>query len=84
MSGGLADRRFLGGRQCLIAALLPPLLKPLGKPAQNAVKHFATCFIENLSQNPKWLDEATQIIYEHWKNKNAKKPARVVLRPDIA
>src|ERR1700722_1823150 len=56
----------------LIAA---KMLEPLGKPVLNATKYFATCEIETFSQNPEWLWDATQIIYDYWKGKNARKAA---------
>jgi hypothetical protein len=37
-------------------------LKPLGKPAQNARKWFATVEIERMSQDPDWLDKAIRIV----------------------
>ena len=49
------------------------MLKPLGKPVPNATKYFATCQIEQLAQNPEWLNKATQVIYDYWKDKNLRK-----------
>jgi hypothetical protein len=37
-------------------------LKPLGRPAQNARKWFATVEIERMSQGPDWLDKAVHIV----------------------
>lgn len=37
-------------------------LKPLGKPAQNARKWFATVEIERVSRDPDWLDKAIRIV----------------------
>ena len=37
-------------------------LKPLGKPAQNARKWFATVEIERMSCDPDWLDKAVRIV----------------------
>lgn len=37
-------------------------LKPLGKPAQNARKWFATVEIERMSSDPDWLDKAVRIV----------------------
>lgn len=66
--------RLLGFAEHDIPALVAArLLKPLGKPMPNAMKHFAACDIESFTQNPKWLDAATQCIYDHWKRKNARK-----------
>jgi hypothetical protein len=46
------------------------LLKPLGRPAANSVRYFATVYISELSQNPDWLDKATRVIGQHWQRKN--------------
>jgi hypothetical protein len=46
------------------------LLKPLGDPADNAVKYFAAFELAELARNRHWLDKATQAIYEHWQTKN--------------
>ena len=51
------------------------LLKPLGSPVPNATKYFAACVIEEFAANPKWLNQATQVIYEYWKGKNDRKTA---------
>jgi hypothetical protein len=48
------------------------LLKPLGRPAANSIRYFATVFIFQLSQDPEWLDKATRIISQHWRKKNQK------------
>src|ERR1700691_1613795 len=37
-------------------------LKPLGKPAQNARKWFATVELERMSCDPDWLDKAIRIV----------------------
>jgi hypothetical protein len=54
----------------LIAA---KMLKPLAKPVPNATKYFATCEIEALANDLKWLNQAQQIIYDYWKGKTARK-----------
>jgi hypothetical protein len=51
-------------------------LKPLGNPPQSGVKYFATCEIIRYASDPAWLAKATNIIYEHWKNQNARKKSR--------
>lgn len=51
------------------------LLKPLGKPTQQAPKLFATVVIERLAQDPDWLEKAAQAHYEYWRGKNARKAA---------
>jgi hypothetical protein len=37
-------------------------LKPLGKPAQNARKWYATVELERLSRDPVWLDKAIRVV----------------------
>lgn len=49
------------------------LLRPLGKPADNGVKYFATAGILALFDNPDWLNKATQRVSEHWVVKNSRK-----------
>ena len=74
--------RLLGFAEHDIPVLVSAkILKPLGKPIQSSTKHFATCIIEDLAQNPKWLGEATQIIYDYWKSKNAKQRGNAALCP---
>ena len=77
--------RLLGFAEHDIPVLVSAkILKPLGNPISSSVKHFATCIIEDLGQNPKWLSEATQATYEHWKSKNAKKKVNAVSCPETA
>jgi hypothetical protein len=52
------------------------LLKPLGKPAQNGTKWFATEQIVELSRNSQFLDKATATIQKHWQSENSKKPKK--------
>jgi hypothetical protein len=47
------------------------LLKPLGNPVPSAPKHFATCELVRLANDPEWLDKATRAITQYWKKKNA-------------
>lgn len=37
-------------------------LKPLGKPAQNARKWYATVELERVGRDPAWLDKAIRIV----------------------
>jgi hypothetical protein len=48
------------------------LLKPLGHPARNAVKFFATQALEQLRQDEKWLARASDAICEYWRERNAR------------
>jgi hypothetical protein len=69
--------RLLGFAEHDIPVLVAAkLLKPLARPMPNAVKHFASCDLDALAQNPKWLDAATQCVYEHWRRMNLQKAAR--------
>ena len=47
-------------------------LKPLGKPAQNARKWFATVEIERMSSDPVWLDKAVRIVEKQVQGQNQK------------
>ena len=48
------------------------LLKPLGKPAPNSVKYFATADLLEKLEDRNWLARVTTAIYEHWSRKNAR------------
>ena len=45
------------------------LLKPLGKPAPNAPKFFASVEIERLCQDVDWLNQATRCVSQYCKRK---------------
>lgn len=49
------------------------LLKPLGNPAANGVKFFATCDVRELLNDKAWLARMTNTISQHWQKKNAVK-----------
>ena len=49
------------------------LLKPLGHPAQNAPKFFASTNLEEFRRDVKWLGKACDAISEHWKHRNHRK-----------
>src|SRR5580698_342477 len=49
------------------------LLKPLGNPAPNGTKYFATADILELAKDRPWLVKMTTAINTHWRNQNAKK-----------
>jgi hypothetical protein len=49
------------------------LLKPLGHPQPNTVKFFPAATVEELRKDVKWLGRATDVIMEHWRDKNARK-----------
>jgi len=49
------------------------LLKPLGKPTQNARKFFAAVDVMEKAKDPDWLNKATQVLYSYWQKKNARR-----------
>ena len=49
------------------------LLKPLGKPAQNAPKFFAAKTVLELGRDEQWLHKATLAVARHWQGKNARR-----------
>jgi len=49
------------------------LLKPLGHPARNSTKYFATEALEQLRRDEKWLARATDAIANYWKERNTRK-----------
>src|SRR5271156_3330766 len=46
------------------------MLKPLGSPAQQAVKYFAAAEIEKLAHEEAWPGGATKSTYNHWVGQN--------------
>ena len=52
------------------------LLRPLGHPRHSAVKYFATVALEQLRADANWLSRATDAVYEHCRDKNARKTAK--------
>jgi hypothetical protein len=49
------------------------LLKPLGNPAQNGTKYFATVDILETLKDRSWLAKLTNAINQHWQRQNARK-----------
>jgi len=49
------------------------LLKPLGHPARNSTKFFATETLEQLRRDEKWLARASDAIANYWRERNARK-----------
>jgi hypothetical protein len=49
------------------------LIMPLGKPAPNAPKYFASVEVAANAENPEWLAKATQALARHWFVKNRRK-----------
>lgn len=56
-------------------------LMPLGKPAQNARKWFATVEIERMSSDPDWLDKAIRIVEKQIQEMNKKQKGRDLKAP---
>lgn len=53
------------------------LLKPLGNPAPNSIKFFATADILESSKDRSWLVRATTAINQHWHRQNARQKHRL-------
>lgn len=51
------------------------LLKPLGRPASNSIRYFASVDIDLLREDRDWLDKATRTISRHWQEKNGSRRA---------
>lgn len=54
----------------LIAARL---LVPLGNPARNAPKYFATSDVLLRRSDSRWLGKVTDALTQHWKTKNSRR-----------
>ena len=52
------------------ALVTAKLIKPLGNPAANAVKFFATTDLLEASKDRHWLARMSATIYQHWQKKN--------------
>ena len=62
---------LLGFQEHDVAPLVAAkLLIPLGKPAPNAPKYFATIEVLACAENRDWLSGATRAISKHWAIKN--------------
>jgi len=75
--------RFLGFEPHEITILIGAgLLKPLGHPAGNSGKLFATEILQQLWHDEKWLGKATDAIINYWKQRNAQKKTPSSPRPN--
>ena len=54
------------------------LLKPLGNPAPNSIKFFATSEVLELAKDRSWLVKVTATINQHWQKKNTLKKSRLL------
>lgn len=62
---------LLGFQEHDVAPLVAAkLLTPLGKPAANGPKYFASAEIVAFTENRVWLSQATRTISKHWSDKN--------------
>ena len=57
------------------------LVRPLGHPAANATKYFATREVLELAHDRSWLAKITSTVSEHWKSKNARKAVGLAAEP---
>ncbi|MDB6035310.1 MAG: hypothetical protein JWM16_5648 [Verrucomicrobiales bacterium] len=57
--------------KCVIALVSAGLLKPLGSPAKNGQKFFASTAILELAENDEWLHQASRAIAKYWKNRKS-------------
>jgi hypothetical protein len=55
------------------------LLKPLGNPAPNSIKFFATAEVLESAKDRSWLAKVTATINLHWHKKNKLKKSRSYL-----
>ncbi len=65
---------FLGFSEKEISVLVGAgLLKPLGHPRANGVKHFAAVNLDQLRKDQKWLARASDGILQFWRRKNGRR-----------
>jgi hypothetical protein len=62
---------------------IPPLsraglIKPLGHPQKYCVKRYSRDLLAQQLADVNWLDKVGAAIHKHWRNKNARKRARLV------
>jgi hypothetical protein len=55
------------------------LLKPLGNPAQNGIKFFATSELLELVKDHAWLAKMTNAVNQHWYPQNARKKGLIAV-----
>ena len=56
------------------------LLKPLGNPAQNGIKFFATLELLELVKDRAWLVKMTNAVNQHWQIRNSAKKNHLAMR----
>ena len=62
--------------------VIPPLtrvglVKPLGRPQRYCVKHYSRDQLARNFADADWLDKVVAAIHRHWRNKNARKRAKL-------
>lgn len=64
------------GNHDIVVLMNLKLLKPLGNPAQQAVKWFAAAEIEKNAKDDSWLSRATKAVYQYWSSQNQRHQKR--------
>jgi len=64
---------FLGFEPTRFQARNGRLVEPLGHPARNSTKFFATETLEQFRRDEKWLARASDAIASYWRERNARK-----------
>lgn len=65
---------ILGFQEHDIAPLISArLLTPLGKPAPNSSKYFASVDVLHAAGDREWLSQATRALARYWQGRNARK-----------
>jgi len=59
------------------------LLKPLGNPAQNGTKFFATSELLEQVKDRVWLVKVTNAVNQHWQRQNAAKKYKFDSEPTV-
>jgi hypothetical protein len=64
---------------------IPPLvraglLKPLGHPGRYCVKYYSRDELAEKFQDAQWLNKVVAAVSRHWRNKNARKHARLAVQ----
>lgn len=59
------------------------LLEPLGNPAANAPKYFASKVILEHSDDPQWLSKATRTVSAYWLKKRKRNHVSVLSERDL-
>ena len=73
---------ILGFQEHDIAPLIgAKLLTPLGKPAPNSPKYFASVDILSAAENREWLSQATRSLARYWQGRNGRKKSSQQLAP---